>query len=65
MNDMLNKRGMSKRHVTVVLYGILVALNKKLGLDISMEELMTLGSLIGLWVGGESYTKGKQQNPPA
>lgn len=57
--DIFNKLGISKRWLTTLIYMLVVAANKKLGLDISDEMLMTLAGLLGGYIVGESYTKGK------
>lgn len=57
--DIFNKLGISKRWLTTLIYMVIVAANKKLGLDISDEMLMTLAGLLGGYIVGESYTKGK------
>lgn len=59
MKDLFNKLGISKRWLTTLLYMLMVAGNKKLGLDISDEMLMTCAGLLGGYIVGESYTKGK------
>ncbi len=45
--------------LTTLIYMLVVATNKKLGLEISDEMLMTLAGLLGGYIVGESYTKGK------
>lgn len=57
--DIFNKLGISKRWLTTLIYMVIVAANKKLALDISDEMLMTLAGLLGGYIVGESYTKGK------
>lgn len=57
--DIFNKLGISKRWLTTLIYMLVVAANKKLGLEISDEMLMTLAGLLGGYIVGESYTKGK------
>lgn len=57
--DIFNKLGISKRWLTTLIYMLVVATNKKLGLEISDEMLMTLAGLLGGYIVGESYTKGK------
>lgn len=57
--DIFNKLGISKRWLTTLIYMVIVAANKKLGLDISDDMLMTLAGLLGGYIVGESYTKGK------
>lgn len=57
--DIFNKLGISKRWLTTLIYITVVAANKKLGLDISEDMLMTMAGLLGGYIVGESYTKGK------